>query len=113
MLFFKGVGKLSDPKHIRRARAYLEEARMSMLEHSIAAEHYQAMAEMYAQRVGRLEQEIAAWEAGADAVQAQKPPARAATAAAMEQHAPGPQRPSGVIKPLASEGELSGQMRAA
>lgn len=112
MLFFKGVGKLSDPKHIRRARAYLEEARMSMLEHSIAAEHYQAMAEMYAQRVGRLEQEIAAWESGAETALAQKPPARAA-ASAMEHHVPSPQRPSGVIKPLASEGDLPGQMRAA
>lgn len=111
MLFFKGVGKLSDPKHIRRARAYLEEARMAMLEHSIAAEHYQAMAEMYAQRVGRLEQEIAAWEAGA--VGAQKAPARAA-ASGVEQ-VPSPQRPSGVVKPLASDGagDLSGQMRAA
>ena len=42
MMFNKGKGRFSDPKHIRRARAYLEEARMAMLEHSIAAEHYQA-----------------------------------------------------------------------
>ena len=40
MMFNKGKGRFSDPKHIRRARAYLEEARMAMLEHSIAAEHY-------------------------------------------------------------------------
>ncbi|MGE8321410.1 MAG: hypothetical protein ACN6O3_21885 [Comamonas sp.] len=113
MLFSKGVGKFSDPKHIRRARAYLEEARMAVLEHSIAAEHYQAMAEMYAQRVTRLEQEIAAWEAGVEAVAPQQAAPRAAAGAA--EHMPSPQRPSGVVKPLASEGggDLSGQMRAA
>ena len=52
-----------EPRHIRRARAYLQEARMSMLEHSIAAEHYQASAAMYAERVRRLEEEIAHWVA--------------------------------------------------
>lgn len=52
-----------EPRHIRRARAYLQEARMSMLEHSIAAEHYQASAAMYADRVRRLEEEIAQWSA--------------------------------------------------
>ncbi len=62
MLFSKGRGRFSDPRHIRRARGYLEEARMAVLEHSIAAEHYQAMAAMYAQRVARLEREIAEWE---------------------------------------------------
>ena len=70
MWFSSGKGRLSDPKHIRRARAYLEEARMAMLEHSIAAEHYQAMTAMYAQRVQRLERDIAAWEA-AEAAPAQ------------------------------------------
>ena len=70
MMFNKGKGRFSDPKHIRRARAYLEEARMAMLEHSIAAEHYQAMTAMYAQRVQRLERDIAAWEA-AEAAPAQ------------------------------------------
>ena len=53
-----------EPRHIRRARAYLQEARMAMLEHSIAAEHYQASAQMYADRARRLEEEIAAWEGG-------------------------------------------------
>lgn len=56
--FFSG-----EPRYIRRARAYLQEARMSMLEHTIAAEHYQASAEMYAERARRLEEEIAHWEA--------------------------------------------------
>ncbi|MCD2513883.1 hypothetical protein [Comamonas endophytica] len=35
---------------------------MAMLEHSIAAEHYQSSAEMYAARAQRLEQEIHEWE---------------------------------------------------
>lgn len=52
-----------EPRYIRRARAYLQEARMAMLEHSIAAEHYQASAEMYAERARRLEREIVSWEA--------------------------------------------------
>ena len=55
-----------EPRHIRRARAYLQEARMSMLEHSIAAEHYHASAAMYADRVRRLEEEIAQWTANKD-----------------------------------------------
>ena len=66
MWFFGGKGRLSDPKHIRRARAYLDEARMAMLEHSVAAEHYKSMTSMYAQRVHRLEQDIADWEAQRD-----------------------------------------------
>ena len=49
----------TEPRYIRRARAYLEEARMAMLEHSMAAEHYQASADMYAERARSLEQEIA------------------------------------------------------
>ncbi|WP_284338003.1 hypothetical protein [Comamonas sp. NoAH] len=53
-----------EPRYIRRARAYLEEARMAMLEHTIAAENYQASAAMYAERARRLEGEIALWEAG-------------------------------------------------
>lgn len=51
-----------EPRYIRRARAYLQEARMSALEHTIAAEHYQASAAMYAERARRLEEEIAQWE---------------------------------------------------
>ena len=53
-----------EPTYIRRTRVYLQEARMAMLEHSIAAEHYQASADMYAERARRLEEDIAQWEAG-------------------------------------------------
>ena len=48
----------SEPRYIRRIRAYLQEAKMAALEHSIAAEHYQASAEMYAERARRLEEEL-------------------------------------------------------
>ena len=63
MFFSKifGFGR-SEPRYIRRTRAYLQEARMAMLEHSIAAEHYQSSAQMYAERAARLEDEIRAWE---------------------------------------------------
>ena len=37
-------GSLSEPRYIRRTRAYLQEARMSVLEHTIAAEYYQSSA---------------------------------------------------------------------
>lgn len=52
-----------EPRYIRRARTYLQEARMATLEHSIVAEHYRASAQMYAERARRLEEEIGAWEA--------------------------------------------------
>lgn len=55
-------GGFTEPRHIRRMRGYLEEARMAMLEQSIAAEHYHASAEMYAERVRRLQQELEHWE---------------------------------------------------
>lgn len=74
-----------EPRYIRRARAYLQEARMSMLEHTIAAEHYQASAAMYAERARRLEADIAQWEAHkTGAVCAQAAPAAVPQAA--EQH---------------------------
>ena len=60
MLFSKSW---SEPRYIRRTRAYLQEARMAMLEHSIAAENYRASAAMYEDRIKRLELEIAHWEA--------------------------------------------------
>ena len=41
-----GFGR-SEPRYIRRTRAYLQEARMAMLEHTIAAEHYPSSAQMY------------------------------------------------------------------
>ena len=58
-----GFGR-SEPRYIRRTRAYLQEARMAMLEHTIAAEHYQSSAQMYAERAARLEEELHAWEQG-------------------------------------------------
>lgn len=105
MMFSKGKGRFSDPKHIRRARAYLEEARMAMLEHSIAAEHYQAMAVMYAQRVTRLEREIAEWERGGVGGAQSEMAVDAAIARmrneqdALEQR-PRSTQPSGVVMPM-------------
>lgn len=71
-MFFRNIfsGSLTEPRYIRRTRAYLAEARMAMLEHSIAAEHYQSSAEMYAERARRLEEEIHQWEAQRDAARA-------------------------------------------
>lgn len=62
-----------EPRYIRRARTYLQEARMAMLEHSIAAEHYQASAQMYAERARRLEEEIASWESGKNRTEVMEP----------------------------------------
>lgn len=68
-MFFSKIfsGSLTEPRYIRRTRAYLQEARMAVLEHSIAAEHYQSSAEMYAERARRLEEEIHQWEMHRDA----------------------------------------------
>ncbi len=65
MFFSKIFGaSLAEPRYIRRTRAYLQEARMAVLEHSIAAEYYQSSADMYAERAARLEEELRAWEEG-------------------------------------------------
>ena len=63
-MFFSRIwgGSLTEPRYIRRTRVYLQEARMAMLEHSIAAEYYQSSADMYATRAQRLEQELHDWE---------------------------------------------------
>lgn len=63
-MFFSRIwgGSLTEPRYIRRTRVYLQEARMAMLEHTIAAEYYQSSAEMYATRAHRLEQELHEWE---------------------------------------------------
>lgn len=45
--------------HIRKAQEYLEEARLARIEHEVAAEHHAALGAMYAQRIARLEQQIA------------------------------------------------------
>ena len=69
MAFFKWFsGGWREPQHIRRTRAYLKEAQMAMLEHSIAAENYRASANMYQERVQRLEAEIAAWQSAKSGV---------------------------------------------
>ncbi len=63
MFFSKIWGRsLTEPRYIRRTRVYLQEARMAILEHSIAAEYYQSSAEMYAARAQRLEQDLQEWE---------------------------------------------------
>ena len=105
MMFSKGKGRFSDPKHIRRARAYLEEARMAMLEHSIAAEHYHAMAAMYAQRVTRLERDIAEWELSEvggpqTEIAADVPVARVRTEQDLPEQRPRVAVPSGVVMPM-------------
>lgn len=65
MFFSRIFGRsLAEPRYIRRMRAYLQESRMAMLEHSIAAEYYQSSANMYAERAARLEDELMAWERG-------------------------------------------------
>lgn len=73
-MFFSKLfsGGLTEPRYIRRTRAYLQEARLAMLEHSIAAEHYQSSAEMYAERARRLEEEIKHWELLRDTERLQK-----------------------------------------
>lgn len=45
--------------HVRKAREYLMEANLARVEHQAAAEHHAALARMYAERVARLEQEVA------------------------------------------------------
>ena len=44
--------------HIRKSREFLEEANVRRVEHQAAAEHHNALAEMYASRIARIEAEI-------------------------------------------------------
>jgi hypothetical protein len=44
--------------HIRKSREYLEEANVGRVEHQAAAEHHNALARMYAERIARIEAEI-------------------------------------------------------
>ncbi len=46
---------LSSKAYARRAETMLREARFAQLEHEAAAEHHDALARMYAERVARLE----------------------------------------------------------
>jgi hypothetical protein len=44
--------------HTRRAMELLKEAQLARIEHQAAAEHHDALARMYTERVARLEREI-------------------------------------------------------
>ena len=44
--------------HIRKSREYLEEANVRRVEHQAAAEHHNALAEMYARRIARIQAEM-------------------------------------------------------
>ena len=44
--------------YLKRAEVMLHEANMARVEHQAAAEHHGALAQMYAERVVRLEREI-------------------------------------------------------
>lgn len=44
--------------HVRKSLEYLEEANLAWVEHQAAAEHHAALANMYAERVARIEVEI-------------------------------------------------------
>lgn len=46
--------KLSNSAYARRMQTMLREARVAQLEHEAAAEHHDALARMYAERVARL-----------------------------------------------------------
>ena len=43
--------------HLKRASVLLQEAQMARIEHQAAAEHHAALAQMYGERVRRLEAE--------------------------------------------------------
>ncbi len=44
--------------HIRKSREFLEEANVRRVEHQAAAEHHNALAEMYACRIARIQAEM-------------------------------------------------------
>jgi len=54
---FSFFGRNKDA-HLERARVLLREAHMARIEHQAASEHHKALADMYTQRVDRLEREI-------------------------------------------------------
>ena len=45
-------------RHIRKSLEYLEEAKVSRVEHQVAAEHHRALTIMYAERISRIKAEI-------------------------------------------------------
>ncbi len=53
--------RLFEPRneaHIRKSLEYLDEANLAWVEHQAAAEHHAALAQMYAERIARIEEEI-------------------------------------------------------
>ena len=44
--------------YLRKSREYLEDAYLARVEHQAAAEHHAALAQMYTERIARIEAEI-------------------------------------------------------
>ncbi len=55
---FDAMFKPNPNAYLKRAETMLHEANMARVEHQAAAEHHGALAQMYAERVARLEREI-------------------------------------------------------
>ena len=55
---FDSIFRPNAQAHLKRAEVMLHEANMARVEHQAAAEHHGALAQMYAERVSRLEREI-------------------------------------------------------
>lgn len=72
----------SSKAYAKRAQALLTEARFAQLEHEAAAEHHHALAQMYAERVRRLE------APPQSAVRCSNPPAAEPSGALEGQRAP-------------------------
>lgn len=58
MTLLENIFKPNPNAHLKRAEVMLTEANMARMEHQAAAEHHGALAQMYAERVARLEREI-------------------------------------------------------
>ena len=50
--------KLPSERHLHKSREYLEDAKVKRVEHQAAAEHHGALAQLYAERITRIETEI-------------------------------------------------------
>ncbi|MDQ3060509.1 MAG: hypothetical protein M3R45_13490 [Pseudomonadota bacterium] len=87
--------------HIRKSREYLEEANLGRVEHQAAAEHHNALARMYAERITRIEAEIS--EAFASLSSGSKPVEEGAAAAAAAAVVAVPTVVSGRDAPLKSD----------
>ncbi len=53
-----GILRRRSNEHLKRAEVLLQEASLARVEHQAAAEHHGALAQMYSERVARLEREI-------------------------------------------------------